>query len=70
MASGRAPVKFSYTEYLTLPEGSRQQLIEGDLVTSPAPTRRHQTVVKRLSERWTVSRPPASLEKSISRRVM
>lgn len=48
MPSGRSPVKFTYAEYLTLPEGSRQQLIEGDLVMGPAPTRRHQTVVKRL----------------------
>ena len=48
MPSGRPPVKFTYAEYLTLPVGSRHQLIEGDLVMSPAPTRRHQTVVKRL----------------------
>ena len=48
MEKARPPVKFSYEDYCTLPEGSRYQLIEGDLVMSPAPTRRHQEIVKRL----------------------
>lgn len=49
MVSSRPPVKFTYEEYRTLPEGSRHQLIEGDLIVSPAPTWRHQTVVMRIA---------------------
>ncbi len=48
MASGRPSVKFTYAEYRTLPEGSRHQLIEGDLILSPAPSIRHQRIVARI----------------------
>ncbi len=41
-------LKYTYREYCTLPEGSRYQLIEGDLIVSPAPSRRHQEIVKRI----------------------
>lgn len=49
MTPQRTPVKFTYKEYCTLPEGSRHQLIEGDLIVSPAPTWRHQTIVMRIA---------------------
>lgn len=49
MPSTRPPVRFTYAEYRTLPEGSRHQLIEGDLIVSPAPTRRHQNIVMRIA---------------------
>ncbi len=49
MPTERPPVKFTYAEYLTLPEGSRRQLLEGDLIVSPAPTWRHQIVVMRIA---------------------
>lgn len=49
MEKARPPVKFSYEDYCTLPEGSRYQLIEGDLVMSPAPSRRHQRIVTDLT---------------------
>ena len=45
----RPPVKFTYKEYRTLPEGSRYQLIEGDLIVSPAPSWRHQIVLMRIA---------------------
>lgn len=48
MASGRPPVKYTYEEYCSLPEGARYQMIDGDIFVSPSPTRRHQTVSKRL----------------------
>ncbi len=48
MPSDRPPVKFTYAEYLTLPEGSHRQLIEGDLIVSPAPSVRHQRIVARI----------------------
>ncbi len=48
MSSGRPPVKFTYAEYRSLPEGSRHQLVEGDLIVSPSPSRRHQEIVRRI----------------------
>lgn len=48
MDSARPTVKFTYKEYCTLPEGARYQLVEGDLVMSPAPSRRHQEIVQRI----------------------
>ncbi len=45
----RAGIKLTYAEYRTLPEtGPRYQLLEGQLVMTPAPSFRHQTVVARL----------------------
>lgn len=38
-------VKFTYEEYRTLPENGRHyQVIDGDLIMSPAPTTRHQRI--------------------------
>lgn len=44
----RQALKYTYREYCSLPEGARYQLIEGDLIVSPAPSRRHQEIVKRI----------------------
>ena len=45
--SPRSPIL--YEEYRLLPEdGRRYELIEGDLLVSPAPSSRHQTVSRRL----------------------
>jgi Uma2 family endonuclease len=45
----RTDIKFTYQEYRTLPEtGPRYQLIEGDLLMSPAPNFFHQKLVVRL----------------------
>ncbi|MCY3021202.1 MAG: Uma2 family endonuclease [Planctomycetota bacterium] len=39
-------VKFTYEEYRTLPENGRHyQVVDGDLIMSPAPTTRHQHVL-------------------------
>jgi Uma2 family endonuclease len=39
-------VKFTYEEYRTLPEnGKHYQVIDGDLIMSPAPTTRHQRIL-------------------------
>ena len=54
MAVTRAatPVKFTYAEYRTLPEtGPRYQVVDGELLMSPAPTTRHQRIVLRLAAR-------------------
>lgn len=34
--------KFTYEEYLLLPEGDRRELIEGELLVTPAPGEKHQ----------------------------
>lgn len=39
-------VKFTYEEYRTLPENGRHyQVVDGDLIMSPAPTTRHQHIL-------------------------
>ena len=50
MTPVRPPVKVTYFEYSTLPEtGPRYQLVEGELIMTPAPSYRHQTVQVRLT---------------------
>ena len=41
-------LRFTYRDYLLLPEGDRRELIEGDFYVVPAPSIRHQTVVANL----------------------
>lgn len=43
--------KFTYEDYLLLPEGKRYELIEGELLVTPAPTARHQRTLLRLAVR-------------------
>jgi Uma2 family endonuclease len=42
-------LQFTYQDYLLLPEDKRYEIIEGDLLMSPAPTGYHQDVVFRLA---------------------
>lgn len=44
-------IKFTYQDYLLTPEDKRYELIDGDLLMTPAPTWKHQTVASRLFER-------------------
>lgn len=37
-------LRFTYRDYLLLPEGDRRELIEGDFYVVPAPSTRHQTI--------------------------
>lgn len=48
MPSGPTRVKPNYGAYLALPEGRAHELIDGELVPSPYPDRRHQDIVRRL----------------------
>ena len=41
-------LRFTYRDYLLLPEGDRRELIEGDFYVVPAPSIRHQTVAANL----------------------
>ncbi|MDA8334887.1 MAG: Uma2 family endonuclease [Peptococcaceae bacterium] len=43
--------KYTYDDYAKLPEGSRYQLIRGELVVAPAPTPFHQEVSSNLNDR-------------------
>jgi Uma2 family endonuclease len=44
----RTDIKYTYEDYAALPEGAPYQLIEGELVMSPAPTVRHQRIIGNL----------------------
>ncbi len=46
--TGVRPVRFTYRDYLLLPEGDRRELIEGEFYVVPAPTPHHQRVSARL----------------------
>ncbi len=39
----------TYDDFAALPEGTLAQLIDGDIIVSPAPNVKHQLVVSRLS---------------------
>ncbi|HVE66308.1 MAG TPA: Uma2 family endonuclease [Thermoanaerobaculia bacterium] len=41
-------LRFTYEDYLLLPEDRRYEIVDGDLFLTPAPTPYHQTVAKRL----------------------
>ena len=43
-------LRFTYQDYRNLPEESRYELIEGDLLMSPSPSTLHQRIVLRLAE--------------------
>ena len=44
----RTDIKYTYEDYAALPEGAPYQLVEGELVMSPAPTVRHQRIIGNL----------------------
>ena len=44
----QATVKFSYDDYLLLPDGRRHEIVDGDLRVVPAPNIRHQRISRNL----------------------
>ena len=44
----KADIKFTYQDYLQLPEDRRCELIEGEFYMVPSPSTSHQTLVKKL----------------------
>lgn len=48
MTGRRAKVRFNYRDYCLLPEDKRYELIDGELYMAPAPSIRHQTILRSL----------------------
>ena len=48
MARSTPAIKFTYADYRNTPDGKRYELLDGDLVMTPAPGVRHQRVVRKL----------------------
>jgi len=46
--SQAAALRYTYQDYLQLPEGERYEVIDGDLFMTPAPTTYHQRIIGRL----------------------
>jgi Uma2 family endonuclease len=51
MASSTPTIKFTYEDYRNAPEDKRYELLDGDLVMTPAPGERHQSVSALLTSR-------------------
>jgi len=45
----RANVRFTYSDYLQLPEDKRYEILDGELYVVPAPNIRHQRLSKRIA---------------------
>lgn len=43
--------KYTYEDYMKLPDDERYELIEGELIMSPAPKTRHQRIALRLAQK-------------------
>lgn len=48
MSSQKAKVRFNYGDYCLLPEDKQYDLIDGELYMAPAPSSRHQAVLRNL----------------------
>lgn len=44
----RSGVRFTYSDYLRLPEDKRYEILDGEIYVVPAPNTRHQRISKRL----------------------
>ena len=43
-------LKFTYEDYVLMPEGKRYEIVEGELYMVPAPTTTHQRISRKLEE--------------------
>ncbi len=37
-------IKFTVTDYMSMPDGKRYQLLDGELIVAPSPTSKHQSI--------------------------
>ena len=51
MVTQRARIKFTYEDYRSTPEDKRYQLLDGELIMTPAPRRAHQRTDMRLGNK-------------------
>lgn len=42
-------IKFTVKDYMSTPEGTRYQLLDGEMILAPSPTTRHQRILRGLS---------------------
>jgi len=49
MTQSTPRIKFTVNDYMTTPPDKRYQLLDGELILSPAPTMYHQTLILRLA---------------------
>ena len=52
MVTLRPDIKFTYADYRNAPEDKRYELLDGELVVSPAPKEIHQRVLGHLHVAW------------------
>ena len=45
MAQPKPRIKFTVKDYMSTPEGTRYQLLDGEMILAPSPTNYHQTLV-------------------------
>lgn len=42
-------IKFTVKDYMSMPDGKRYQLLDGEMILAPSPNTKHQRIVRRLS---------------------
>ena len=50
MTQPKPKLKFTVKDYMSTPEGTRYQLLDGEMILAPSPTQKHQTVLGNLAE--------------------
>ena len=49
MTQPKPKLKFTVKDYMSTPEGTRYQLLDGEMILAPSPTQKHQTVLANLA---------------------
>ena len=48
MTQPKPKLKFTVQDYMSTPEGTRYQLLDGEMILAPSPTQKHQTLLANL----------------------
>ena len=48
MTQPKPKLKFTVKDYMSTPEGTRYQLLDGEMILAPSPTQKHQTLLANL----------------------